>query len=455
MRTVLVIDDDPEFRNLVGELLRQKRWRVIEAVDGETGLAMARAHRPDVVLCDLLMAPLNGFQVCASLREIKPAQPGKIVVVSGRDFESDRRQAREAGADAYFTKPLVGDKFQELLAVMDHGLPSPPGQPDRAGAESGTSMRLRFWGVRGSIPTPGPTTIQYGGNTSCVEVRIGTQILILDAGTGLRLLGRELLAEFGDQPLDLLMLLTHPHWDHIQGLPFFMPVYREQNHLRILGYEGARAGLHAVLSGQMERPFFPVPFRQVPANIQVEELKSLAFQAGQIKVNAYFANHPGMCVGYRLSALGRSVAFFPDNELRHPERSPGRTPEERAAAMEFARQENAKLADFVRGADVLIMDTQYDREEYKTHLGWGHGCLDEVVGLAIKAAVKQLFLFHHDPDHDDARISQMVEHARQLVAGRNGSLQVDAAREGLIVELPAIQTAPARRPRKVRTAAGK
>src|SRR3954468_12678614 len=123
---------------------------------------------------------------------------------------------------------------------------------------SASKTRVIFWGVRGSIPTPGPGTVRYGGNTSCVEVRAGGKILILDAGTGLRLLGQHLAAEFNGQPLDLTLLLTHTHWDHIQGLPFFLPVYQPENHLRILGYEGARHGLHNVLTSQMGSPFFPV-----------------------------------------------------------------------------------------------------------------------------------------------------------------------------------------------------
>jgi phosphoribosyl 1,2-cyclic phosphodiesterase len=290
------------------------------------------------------------------------------------------------------------------------------------------ALRIRFWGVRGSVPTPGPSTVLYGGNTSCVEVRAGNQILILDAGTGLRRLGQELLANFGDQPLDLTLLLTHTHWDHIQGLPFFAPVYQPRNRLRILGVEGARLGLENILSHQMDSHFFPVGLRDVPANLFVEEFDTMDFTLGAVRVQACRAQHPGICVGYRLTTDGRSVAFFPDNELPQP--SPGKATGNRSDGTQ-----TEKICEFLRGVDVLIMDTQYDCDEYRQHVGWGHGCVDEVVSLALAADVKQLFLFHHDPDHDDATVTKMTEHARQLVASRNGSLKVDAAREGLVVEV--------------------
>jgi phosphoribosyl 1,2-cyclic phosphodiesterase len=296
----------------------------------------------------------------------------------------------------------------------------PPEPPSRAVSLPPAPTRLKFWGVRGSIPTPGPTTVHYGGNTSCVEVRADGQIIILDAGTGLRLLGQQLVAEFNTEPLDLTLLLTHTHWDHIQGLPFFLPVYKPQNHLRILGFEGARHGLEVVLAGQMESPFFPIGLREVPANVRIEELKEMNFSVGPVRVQAYSANHPGKCFGYRLFTSDGSLAFFPDNEL-YPEDA----------------SENHKLINFLRGTDVLIMDTQFDTQEYRQHTGWGHGCLDDVVALALQAEVKKLFLFHHDPNHDDEQISRMLAHARQLVAARKGKLQVEAAREGVTVELPA------------------
>jgi phosphoribosyl 1,2-cyclic phosphodiesterase len=192
--------------------------------------------------------------------------------------------------------------------------------------------------------------------------------------------------------------------------------------LRILGYEGARHGLEVVLAGQMESPFFPIGLREVPANVRIEELKEMRFTVGPVRVQAALANHPSNCVGYRLFTSDGSIAFFPDNELKQQDAS-----------------ERRRVADFLRGTDVLIMDTQYDAEEYKQHTGWGHGCLDDVVALALEAEVKRLFLFHHDPNHDDAKVTRMLAHARKLVKGRKGKLQVEAAREGATVELSAVR----------------
>jgi phosphoribosyl 1,2-cyclic phosphodiesterase len=270
--------------------------------------------------------------------------------------------------------------------------------------------------VRGSIATPGASTVRYGGNTSCIEIRSGDEIIILDAGTGLRGLGQSLLAEFKNRPLNLTLLLTHTHWDHIQGLPFFGPIYNPRCRLRILGSEGARKGLVAALTGQMESTYFPVPFDKLPSNIEIEELADFNFDIGSVLVKSLRANHPGICVGYRLFSPDGLITFFPDVEPR-------------------AGGNDRDMIEFVRDSDVLILDSQYDKAEYKKHVGWGHGCVDDSVALALKANVKQLCLFHHDPDHDDKRIDEFVKHARKLVAKRKAKLKVEAAREGMVIQL--------------------
>lgn len=288
--------------------------------------------------------------------------------------------------------------------------------------------RVKFWGVRGSIPTPGPSTVFYGGNTSCIEVRTQGEIIILDAGSGIRPLGLALKAEFGSEPINLTVLITHTHWDHIQGFPFFLPAYESKNHIRVLGYEGARDGLRSTLSGQMESPYFPIALNQMPSNMVIEELKDMRFSIGPVAAQACFTNHPGVCVGYRLATPGGSLVYMPDNEtfLRNGVRANG---QEEPSTVE------SNLLEFVRDVDVLILDTQYDTDEYEKHAGWGHGCVDEVVRLAVGANVKHLYLFHHDPLHDDDCVTGMLGRARALALQLGSEIRIDAAIEGQTVEL--------------------
>ena len=439
MKKILVIDDDARYRLVLSELLQLQGWQVLEADDGEVGIEMVRRHRPQIVLCDLLMPRCNGFNVCRIIRDDATLRHTKVVVSSGRDYEADRVASREAGADAYLTKPVNPDDLVALLSRLGTVTPFSEGTFPSVPQGDALPARIKFWGVRGSIPTPGPGTVRYGGNTSCVEVRAGSEIIILDAGTGLRGLGTQLMDEFKDRPLNLTLLLSHTHWDHIQGLPFFAPIYQPQCRLRILGFEGARKGLVHVLTSQMESPYFPVPFSELPGNIEIEELRDMSSQIGSVAVSAAFANHPGICVGYKLSTTDGSMAFFPDNEPRcRYRRDAPVTSANPKISLEFARAEEQRMIEFLRGVDALILDAQYDADEYDRHIGWGHGCVDDAVTLGIKANVRQLFLFHHDPDHEDSKIEAMVRHARKIAEAQKAPLLVEAAREGATVELTTI-----------------
>ena len=430
MPTVLLIEDDDETRRATSELFSREKWTVYEAGDGLQGIELALKHRPQVILCDLLMPKANGFQVCRAIRQ--QLQPTKIIVISGRDYGVDRASAIEAGADEYLVKPIT---WEVLSSSIERILPELPRRPSASTKHiefHTPATRVKLWGVRGSIPVPGPTTVRYGGNTTCVEVRADGEIIVLDAGSGIRTLGMELEKEFGERSVKLSLLITHTHWDHIQGLPFFLPAYNQKNQIRVLGYEGARAGLAAILAGQMETPFFPVSLRDLPSNIAIEELKEMEFSIGKVKVRSKFANHPGICAGYRLYTSGGSISFFPDNEpyellkLHIADRDHTSITDARS----FAKSERAKLVEFLEGSDVLLMDAQYTDEEYDRHIGWGHGSLSRVVSLALEAKVKKLILFHHDPSHDDDKIDEMLEGARLLVVDSGQAMEVEAAQEG-------------------------
>jgi phosphoribosyl 1,2-cyclic phosphodiesterase len=356
-----------------------------------------------------LMPKSNGFQVCRTIRE--QLQPTKIIVVSGRDYKVDRTSALQAGADEYLLKPITWELLSSTIERLLPEIPQRPRPKPAAGRES-VPARIRFWGVRGSIPVPGKGTVRYGGNTSC---------------------------EFGSHSMKLTLLISHTHWDHIQGLPFFSPAYNQKNLIRVLGYEGARAGLAKILASQMETPFFPVSLRELPSHLAIEELKEEEFQIGKVEVRSKFANHPGICAGYRLFTSSGSIAYFPDNEPYEPLKlhlaSRNGISEEKAR--DFAATERTKMVEFLQGCDLAIMDTQYTDEEYAKHIGWGHSSLSSVVSLALDADVSKLLLFHHDPNHDDEMIDKMVEQARALVAKSGKPLKVEAAREGAEIVLRA------------------
>jgi len=302
---------------------------------------------------------------------------------------------------------------------------------------SASPTRLKFWGTRGSISVPGPGTLRYGGNSTCVEVRADGQIIVLDAGSGIRSLGIALEKEFQSQPIRLSLLITHAHWDHIQGLPFFAPAYEKKNEIRVRGYDGVDMSFGEIMAEPMKAPFFPIAMRELSARVDIKKLTEMEFSCGKVQVRARFVNHPGICAGYRLFTSAGSIAFLPDHEpyrFLHSARANDMSPEQ---AKKTATEERIALVEFLRGSDILILDAQYTDIEYESHVGWGHGSVSSAVSLALDAKVRRLLLFHHDPSHDDAMVDAMVNDARRLIRESGKDLKVDGAREGEEILLPA------------------
>jgi phosphoribosyl 1,2-cyclic phosphodiesterase len=305
-------------------------------------------------------------------------------------------------------------------------------------------MRIRFWGVRGSFPVPGPQTNRYGGNTSCVEIkpRRGPHIII-DAGTGIRRLGKDMMqTAFGEGKGTSHLLISHTHWDHIQGLPFFAPLYQGGNQFYVYARQRDDTHLRAVFASQTEDPYFPVPFNAVKAEVAFRELvEGATFHIGDVKVSCTRLNHPWIAMAYRLDCDGASVVYstdtapFTDVLLEHefiktaPVIGAPLIPEH-AAKLRAMRE---ALVDLCRGTDLLIYDTQFTQDEYRQRPHWGHSTPEDAVEIAVAAKAKTLVLFHHAPertdDQQDAVLTATRAHTRDL------GLEVIAAHEQMEIAL--------------------
>lgn len=285
---------------------------------------------------------------------------------------------------------------------------------------------VKFWGTRGSIPTPASWTRVYGGNTSCVEVRFGDTIFVCDAGSGIRELGKDLVAR-QPAPTELHLLLTHAHWDHIQGFPFFAPVYLPSMKIRVYGRKTDDDSPYRLLSGQMSSSYFPVSFQDLGDRVVADFLHGGSKLINDVLVSSFALNHPGGCVGYSLSQGGRKIVYATDNEL---EIQPGDIfPDlDDSGPLRLAP---ADLVEAARDADLMIVDAQYDDKGYSTRKKWGHSSCFSATDFAIQAKVKNLALFHHDPEDTDQFIDEKVMACRQRAARRGAPLIICAAREGV------------------------
>ena len=300
-------------------------------------------------------------------------------------------------------------------------------------------LSVRFWGVRGSIPCPGRDTVEYGGNTSCLEIRAGGRLLIIDLGTGVKPLGDQLMAnDFKKGPLDMDIFISHTHWDHIMGFPMFTPIFIPGTKMRIRGPVSYNDdSLASIIGDQLSYRYWPVRQSELAAQIQYEELKETTIDmGGGLRVTTKYLNHPLLCLGYRFDYQGKSIVTAYDHE---PFRNlfptdPGDPSYDEIAAMEgeaTAKEENEKMLRFFEGADILIHDTQYTAPEFEKHLGWGHSSFEYAIEAASEAGVKKLCFFHHDPNRTDEQLQSLAD--RYMDLARPGPAII-MAREALTVE---------------------
>lgn len=406
--TILLVDDDRLILRMAQDILEAVGYKTVALQDGRALVSTVASTQPSLILLDIMMPGADGLSLCRQLRTGPDAFRGPIVIASAKHYETDKRMAREVGANAFLEKPFSPEKLlktvQDLLAHK---------------------VTVRFWGVRGSIPTASRDAVGYGGNTPCVDVRISgvEDIYIWDGGTGLRELGRALRSAGG--PTHGYLCFSHFHWDHIQGLPFFEPAYVTGNTFTLVGPAQPTADLVQILGGQMASVYFPVGLEQFGAHLAFQEIDEGTVMLGGAQFDTLSSLHPGRALIYRLVYGGKRVIYATDNELPWKWKHAGG-----ATAHEVDR-----FIRFFADADLLIHDAQYTPEEMERRRGWGHSAWPDVLDLAIDAGVKQLSLFHHDPDHSDSFLDAVNAQVQERVAQSGSSIICGMAREGTSIDI--------------------
>jgi phosphoribosyl 1,2-cyclic phosphodiesterase/CheY-like chemotaxis protein len=391
---------------MVGTILTKAGYHVTSSTSSVAALEEIRAQKPDCVITDIMMPEMDGLELCRLVRQDPGLSDTKVVVLSGKTFDFDRRRAREFGAAGYIAKSAKLDTLiQQLEGILSD------------------DVTLTYWGIRGTLPVPGPRSLRYGGNTPCLTVRWpGEHLFILDAGTGIKELSNH-LQEGSSEPLSARLLISHPHWDHIHGLPYFTPLYVPGNEIEICGASHGDISVRDLVSGQMEGVYFPITINKFGAQVSFRDLREETFELDGVEVRTMLLSHPGYCLGYRLSANGKTLCYVTDNELFEPD------------DVRHNRSYVERLADFVRDADILVTDTCYSDEEYPGFAGFGHSSVGQAARLAHKAAVKTLHIFHHDPDQDDDAIDAKLASARATLAELGSDTRCEAPAEGQSITL--------------------
>jgi phosphoribosyl 1,2-cyclic phosphodiesterase len=399
--TFFIVGDDPSFTQALAGILTSEGQTVYTGTSASSPVTEIVARRPGCIILDMTTSETEGLAFLRHVRGIGDLDETRIVAVSAHPSDQIRRDTLAAGADGFIPRPVEAQTIvRDLKQVIE------------------ARIRFTFWGVHGTLTVPGRKTVRYGGNTPCVSLHFpGNILFIFDAGSGIKTLSDHLMSEHHASTQGSIFL-SHPHWDHIHGLPFFAPLYSQGNSFDIYGPPNGSTSLRELIAGQMDGVYFPINIKEFGAKVSFFDLKEEQFAIGATTVQTMFLNHPGRCLGYRLDYRDKSFCYVTDHEL-YPRSS-------ESYDEEYVR----KLERFVADADVLITDTTYMDEEYKGKIGWGHSSVNRSVALADRAGVKKLYLFHHDLDHTDDDIDAKLEVARALLEERGSSTICIAPKEG-------------------------
>jgi CheY-like chemotaxis protein len=430
---ILVAEDVRAISMRISHVLQGRGYEVEIARDGEECLERIGVQRPDLLILDLMMPRLNGIEVLKRLREDPATRDLAVIVCTAKDFSADMEQVHELGVVGVIIKPFdqhalaeTVDRFfnREIAKAPLSPLPAAPTEIFAPKVDVNRS-RIILWGTRGSIPVSGARFLRHGGNTSCMEYACGNDHLIFDAGSGIKDAG-DALAAHG--PRHLHLFITHTHWDHIQGFPFFTPIYLPNFEITIYGERGFGKNHESLLSGQLDRDYFPIQRSKLAAKVNFRFLDDDPVVLGDIKVTHEFTHHPGATVAFKIEHHGRTIVYAPDNEFLHGYLG---SPQGISRNSEIVIPQEP-VVEFISGADLLLHEAQYLSEEYSRKIGWGHSNLANACVLAKLAGVKKWTVIHHDPAHDDTYLDNKLTLTSQILQDIGCPTQVVHGHDGMV-----------------------
>jgi CheY-like chemotaxis protein/ribonuclease BN (tRNA processing enzyme) len=436
--SILITDDSKLVVRSLTKALAEEDYDILIAEDGEECLNLIKEKKPELIFLDIMLPKVHGIDILKSVKGNPDTENIGIIMSTGRALQQDYLTAVANGADYYLTKPFTPTKVRELVSQYFAGTLEPAPfatertEKDVPYSEPISELRTtyaKFWGTRGSIPVSGLDYFKYGGNTSCLELRRDDELIIIDAGSGIRELGADL---FSRKTRTVHLVIGHTHWDHIMGFPFFGPVYSPEFKVKIYAAKGFHKSLQELFSGMLDHDYFPVRLEEMQAQFEFVDLSDNApIEVADLKLYYHYANHPGSTLCFKVETPRTTIGYASDNEILL-----GYHGDPKAIGKDHPALHPYKgMVDFYTGCDILVHEAQYTAEEYRTKVGWGHSSIPNAAVLVKHAGIKEWIATHHDPVHSDSFLQEKLELHRNVLKDLGVDCQAQLAFDGMTLPL--------------------
>lgn len=438
-KRVLIAEDVDSLAELMKQLISTQGYETAIAPDGEICLDMVDTFKPDLIILDVMMPKIHGIDILKRIKANPQTRHIGVIVCTAKDYKTDRDQIFELGAAYIITKPfekdyLIQNVLNYFLMIKANVVVEqlPPGEKERIAQykpEIDPKLhKIKLWGTRGSTPVSNHKFMRHGGNTPCLSIETGDEMVIIDAGTGIRELGIYLMTT---KIRKLHIFLGHTHWDHIQGFPFFTPAYVPGFELVIYGASGFGKNMKSVFQGQLDRDYFPVQLEDMHSKMEFQNLTNSPVKIGGVNVFWNLVNHPGATVGFKIGIANKTVGYITDNEIFGGYLGAPHNIGIDDKIVVPCR----KTIEFISEVDILIHEAQYTNDEYPKKIGWGHSSVSNACILAKLAGVKRWFVTHHDPMYDDDFLNQKLVLTRQILREISWPIEVENAFDGMVLHV--------------------